>query len=45
MPIISAGDVIGAVTLISAGGDVKPDEKNLMLAKAAAMFLSKQLES
>lgn len=45
VPIISAGDVIGAVTLISAGGDVKPDEKNLMLAKAAAMFLSKQLES
>lgn len=45
VPIISAGDVIGAVTLISTGGDVKPDEKNLMLAKAAAMFLSKQIEA
>ena len=45
VPIISAGDVIGAVALISTNGNPKPDEKNLMLAKAAAMFLGKQIEN
>jgi hypothetical protein len=45
VPIISAGDVIGAVALISTAGEPKADEKNLMLAKAAAMFLGKQIEN
>lgn len=43
-PIISAGDVIGAVVFINADGDAKAEEKHIMLAKAAAMFLGKQLE-
>ncbi|MBR6872687.1 MAG: AbrB/MazE/SpoVT family DNA-binding domain-containing protein [Ruminococcus sp.] len=45
VPIISAGDAIGAVALISTAGEPKADEKNLMLAKAAAMFLGKQIEN
>lgn len=43
-PIISAGDVIGAVAFINAGGETKAEEKHIMLAKAAAMFLGKQIE-
>ena len=45
VPIISAGDVIGAVALIDQNGRPKADEKNLMLARAAAMFLGKQIEN
>lgn len=45
VPIISAGDVIGAVALIEQNGQPKADEKNLMLARAAAMFLGKQIEN
>lgn len=44
VPIISSGDVIGAVAVIDPDGQPKADEKNLMLAKAAAMFLGKQIE-
>lgn len=44
VPIISAGDVIGAVAFINAGGEAKAEEKHIMLAKAAAMFLGKQIE-
>ncbi|MBR6046008.1 MAG: recombinase family protein [Ruminococcus sp.] len=45
VPIISAGDAIGAVALIEPSGEPKADEKNLMLARAAAMFLGKQIEN
>ena len=45
VPIISSGDVIGAVALIDPNNDPKADEKNIMLAKAAAMFLGKQIEN
>ena len=45
VPIISSGDVIGAVALIDPDGEPKADEKNLMLARAAAMFLGKQIEN
>lgn len=44
-PIISAGDVAGAVAFVSNGSDVKADERHVMLTKAAAMFLGKQIES
>lgn len=43
-PIISSGDVIGAVALMSTDSDTKAEEKHLTLAKAAAMFLGKQIE-
>ncbi len=45
VPIISAGDVIGAVALIDQNGKPEPDEKKLMLTRAAAMFLGKQIEN
>lgn len=44
-PIISAGDVAGAVAFVSNGDDPKASERHIMLAKAAAMFLGKQIES
>lgn len=44
-PIISAGDVAGAVAFVSNGSDIKADERHVMLTKAAAMFLGKQIES
>lgn len=44
-PIISSGDVTGAVAFVE-GDSVQPaTEKHLMLTKAAAMFLGKQTES
>ena len=43
-PIISAGDVIGAVSFIKNSDDIKPNENHFLLAKAAAMFLGKSLE-
>lgn len=44
VPIISSGDVIGAVALMATDSDKTADEKQIALAKAAAMFLGKQLE-
>ena len=44
-PIISAGDVAGAVAFVSNSDNVKADERHVMLTKAAAMFLGKQIES
>lgn len=44
-PIISQGDVAGAVAFVENDSNKKADERQIMLAKAAAMFLSKQIES
>lgn len=44
-PIISAGDVAGAVAFVSNGEESKAGADQIMLAKAAAMFLGKQIES
>ena len=44
-PIISEGDVAGAVAFVSNGEKDKADENQVMLAKAAAMFIGKQIES
>lgn len=44
-PIISAGDVAGAVAFVSNGDDSRASDKHIMLAKAAAMFLGRQIES
>ena len=43
-PIISAGDISGAVAILASDGSTKPSENQLMLAQAAAMFLGKQIE-
>lgn len=43
-PIISAGDVAGAVAFVSNGDDVRADDRQIMLTKVAAMFLGKQIE-
>ena len=44
-PIISSGDVTGAVAFVEGENDQPVSEKHLMLTKAAAMFLGKQIES
>lgn len=43
-PIISSGDVIGAVAILSNENTTKGDDHLLTLSKAAAMFLGKQIE-
>lgn len=43
-PIITAGDVAGAVAFVDGGDNPQADERQVMLAKAAAMFLGKQIE-
>ncbi|MBQ9375795.1 MAG: AbrB/MazE/SpoVT family DNA-binding domain-containing protein [Ruminococcus sp.] len=43
-PIISSGDVTGAVAFVSDNDNKKADENQKMLAQAAAMFLGKQIE-
>lgn len=43
-PIISAGDISGAVAILATDNANKPSENQLMLAQAAAMFLGKQIE-
>lgn len=43
-PIISSGDVIGAVSILGNDVDTKGNDNHLMLAQAAAMFLGKQIE-
>ena len=43
-PIISSGDVTGAVAFVSNSENTKADEQHKMLAQAAAMFLGKQIE-
>lgn len=44
-PIISAGDISGAVAILAGEGDSKSTDQQVMLAQAAAMFLGKQIES
>ncbi len=44
-PIISQGDVAGAVAFVENESNRKADERQIMLTKAAAMFLGKQIES
>ncbi|MCR5143214.1 MAG: AbrB/MazE/SpoVT family DNA-binding domain-containing protein [Ruminococcus sp.] len=44
-PIISRGDVAGAVAFVENESNRKADERQIMLTKAAAMFLGKQIES
>lgn len=44
-PIISSGDVTGAVAFVEGESEQQASEKHLMLTKAAAMFLGKQIES
>lgn len=43
-PIISSGDVSGAVAFISNDNETHATENHAMLAQAAAMFLGKQIE-
>lgn len=43
-PIISDGDVTGAVAFVADENSEAADEKHSMLAQAAAMFLGKQIE-
>ncbi len=44
MPIISAGDISGAVILLSAEQSLVPSESDMKLASVAAAFLGKQME-
>ena len=43
-PIISSGDVTGAVAFIANSNNNKANEQHKMLAQAAAMFLGQQIE-
>lgn len=43
-PIISSGDITGAVAFMSNSNNKKATEQHKMLAQAAAMFLGKQIE-
>ena len=43
-PIISSGDITGAVAFMSNDDNKNATEQHKMLAKAAAMFLGKQIE-
>ncbi len=43
VPIISSGDVLGAVVLLSAEG-VQPSQTDLKLAQVAASFIGRQME-
>lgn len=43
-PIISSGDITGAVAFIENSDNKKATEQHKMLAQAAAMFLGKQIE-
>lgn len=43
-PIISAGDISGAVAILAGDSGSKASDQQLMLAQAAAMFLGKQIE-
>lgn len=44
-PIISQGDVAGAVAFVENDTNRRADERQIMLTKAAAMFLGKQIEA
>jgi AbrB family transcriptional regulator (stage V sporulation protein T) len=44
-PIITSGDVAGAVAFVGNGDESQANEQQVMLAKAAAMFIAKQIES
>ncbi len=44
VPILSAGDITGAVVMLSAEDDSDPTETDVSLAKVAASFLGKQME-
>lgn len=43
-PIISSGDITGAVAILAGENGNKATDHQLMLAQAAAMFLGKQIE-
>jgi AbrB family transcriptional regulator (stage V sporulation protein T) len=43
-PIISSGDITGAVVLLENDGGTAPKESEIKLAQVAAGFLSKQME-
>ena len=43
-PIIGAGDVMGAVTLLSDGKREAPSQTDIKLVQVAAGFLGKQME-
>lgn len=43
-PIISSGDVTGAVAFVAPDNSTKANENQMMLTQAAAMFLGKQIE-
>lgn len=44
-PIVSSGDLGGAVLFVSDNIQTDPDEAQIKLAQAAAMFLGKQIET
>lgn len=44
VPVLSAGDVLGAVILIGKSSDVRMGETETSLAKVAALFLGTQME-
>ena len=43
-PIVANGDIAGVVTLLAGENNPEANESDINLAKAAALFLSKQLE-
>ena len=43
VPIISSGDVLGAVVFLSAEG-IQPSQTDLKLAQVASSFLGRQME-
>ncbi len=43
-PIVSQGDAIGSVVLLSKDGQVKMDDGEMKIAETAAKFLGKQME-
>ena len=45
VPVISAGDIIGAVCLMNGKNESGPSESDIKIAEIAASFLGKQLEA
>lgn len=45
VPVISAGDIIGAVCLMNDKNESGPSESDIKIAEIAASFLGKQLEA
>jgi len=44
IPILSSGDVVGAVSLLQGDSTASPDNADIRLAQVAAAFLGKQME-